>query len=75
VKVNESGRAEFVLGSVGRHRQFTVDPEQKERAIQVMVELASAKPVVRGPRRPRPDAVAAPAKPAVAGAPTEKKQP
>jgi inosine-uridine nucleoside N-ribohydrolase len=71
VEVGGDGRAEFVHSSVGKQRQLLLDPEQKDRVLQTMVELASAKPVVRGPRRPRPAAVAEPAKPAVA----EKKQP
>jgi len=69
-KVSDDGRAEFVYSSVGKHRQFTVDPEQKDRAMQAMVELASAKPVVRAPRRPRNAVATDPAKP-----PAEKKQP
>jgi inosine-uridine nucleoside N-ribohydrolase len=62
VKVGGDGRAEFVHSSVGKHRQFLMDPEQRDRTIQTMVELASAKPVVRAPRRPRPAVVAEPAK-------------
>ena len=68
VQVSDDGRTSFVASAQGRHRYLIVDAAQKDRVTQTYVELASAKPVVRAPRR-RPDAV----KPAAAAAPAEKK--
>ena len=67
VQVGIDGKTTFQASAQGKHRHLIVDAAQKDRVIQTMVELASAKPVVRAPRRPRP-AVADPAKP-----PAEKK--
>lgn len=45
----------FKLSGSGTRRELVFDPEQKDRILKIYVELASAKPVPRKPRRP-PDA-------------------
>ncbi len=55
VSIGEDGRTSFTTSSGGKHRQLSLDPEQKEKVVQAMVELASAKPVIR--LRFRPDAM------------------
>lgn len=42
----------FKLSDSGKRRSLIFDPEQKERIIRAYVEMASAKPVARKPRRP-----------------------
>lgn len=51
ISVAEDGRTTFAAGSNGKHRHLIFDPAQKEKIIQTYIELASAKPVVRAPRR------------------------
>jgi len=45
----------FKISGSGNRRDLIFDPEQKERIIRTYIEMASAKPVPRKPRRP-PDA-------------------
>jgi hypothetical protein len=45
----------FKLSGSGNPRALTLDPEQKERIIRTYIEMASAKPVPRKPRRPPDD--------------------
>jgi hypothetical protein len=68
IQIAADGSTSFSPTAQGKHRQLTMDPAQKDRVIQAYVELASAKPVVRAPRRPRPNVVE-PAKPPVATKP------
>lgn len=42
----------FKLSGSGNRRDLLLDPEQKERIIRTYIEMASAKPVPRKPRRP-----------------------
>jgi inosine-uridine nucleoside N-ribohydrolase len=42
----------FKLSDGGKPRSLILDPEQKERIIRTYIEMASAKPVARKPRRP-----------------------
>ncbi len=60
VQIADDGSSTFTPGSQGKHRHLLLDPAQRDRIIQAYVELASAKPVVRTPRRPRPAADAKP---------------
>jgi hypothetical protein len=53
--VREDGRTAFTPSAGGKHRQLIFDPDQKEKVVAALVELASAKPVIR--MRFRPDAV------------------
>jgi inosine-uridine nucleoside N-ribohydrolase len=66
ITVDNEGRTKFTASANGKHRYISVDPAQKERVVEALVTLASAKPVIRSPRfRPpvekKPEA--APAKP------------
>jgi hypothetical protein len=45
----------FKLSGSGNPRALLLDPEQKERIIRTYIEMASAKPVPRKPRRPPAD--------------------
>lgn len=45
----------FNLSGSGNRRNLILDPEQKERIIRTYIEMASAKPVPRKPRRPPDD--------------------
>jgi hypothetical protein len=45
----------FKLSGSGNRRELILDPEQKERIIRTYIEMASAKPVARKPRRPPDD--------------------
>lgn len=45
----------FKPSGSGNRRALVLDPEQKERIIRTYVEMASAKPVPRKPRRPPDD--------------------
>jgi inosine-uridine nucleoside N-ribohydrolase len=51
IRVLDDGRTRFTPSPEGRHRYLILDPAQKERIIQTFVELASAKPVPKQPRR------------------------
>jgi hypothetical protein len=45
----------FKLSGGGVRRALILDPEQKERITRTYIEMASAKPVPRKPRRPPND--------------------
>jgi hypothetical protein len=45
----------FKLSGTGNPRALVLDPDQKERIIRTYIEMASAKPVARKPRRPPDD--------------------
>jgi inosine-uridine nucleoside N-ribohydrolase len=49
------GDGYFTLSGSGNRSSLVLDPEQKERIIRTYVEMASAKPVPRKPRRPPDD--------------------
>ncbi|HYP07967.1 MAG TPA: hypothetical protein VER03_17175 [Bryobacteraceae bacterium] len=71
ITVDDSGALRFTAGASGKHTYLKVDPAQTEKITKMLVELASAKPVVRQPRRrpgqAKPDpAKVDPAKPAAA---------
>ena len=51
--VADDGRIRFTPGPEGKHRQLVFDPAQKDKIIQLYIELASAKPAGR-PARFRP---------------------
>jgi purine nucleosidase len=57
VAVSDDGRMQFSPGGTGKVRSLTVEPAQKDKAIQAFVEIATAKPVP--PTRFRPPADAA----------------
>lgn len=69
ISISADGHTKFTPTPAGKHRYLIFDPAQKERVLKVYTEMASAKPVVRAPRFPRPaqkkDAVE-PAKPEAA---------
>jgi inosine-uridine nucleoside N-ribohydrolase len=50
ISVSDDGRTKFTTSSTGRHRYLIFDPAQQEKLSKSFTELASAKPVVRGPR-------------------------
>lgn len=54
VTVGDDGSTKFSASADGQHRRLIYDPAQKERILKTYVELASAKPVPRQPRFPRP---------------------
>jgi hypothetical protein len=45
----------FQLSGSGNPRSLVLDPAQKDRIIKTYIEMASAKPVPRKPRRPPND--------------------
>jgi hypothetical protein len=45
----------FKVSGSGKPRSLILDPEQKERIIRAYIEMVSAKPVARKPRRPPDD--------------------
>ena len=53
IEVMDDGRTKFAAAADGKHRYMILDPEKKAAVVDAMVELASAKPVVRQ-RRFRP---------------------
>ena len=53
IEVTDDGRTKFTAAADGKHRYMILDPEKKAAVVDAMVELASAKPVVRQ-RRFRP---------------------
>ncbi len=79
ISVLDDGSTQFSPSAEGKHRYLLVNPEQKERIIQTFIEIASAKPVPRQPRRrPQQDQQqqkpAEPPKPPDAKAPEAKPQ-
>jgi hypothetical protein len=76
VSVADDGRMRFSPASGGRVRSLTVDPGQREQALQAFVEIASDRPV-QPQQRFRPtaaDANSPPDKPTEAKPPVVKKQ-
>ncbi len=55
ISVADDGRTRFAPSASGKHRHLIFDPAQRDRLVQVMTEIASAKPVVRQRRRRPPD--------------------
>ena len=55
MSIGGDGRTAFSASAQGKHNYLVVDPAQKDKVVQTLVELASAKPVIR--MRFRPDAV------------------
>lgn len=53
IEVMDDGSTKFTAAADGKHRYMILDPEKKAAMVEAMVELASAKPVVRV-RRFRP---------------------
>ena len=51
ISVLDDGRTKFTPSAQGKHRYLILDPAQKENIIKTYVELVSAKPVPRPPRR------------------------
>lgn len=51
VSVSDDGSTKFTASDAGRHRYLKLDPAQREKVEQTYVELASAKPVPKLPRR------------------------
>jgi hypothetical protein len=51
ITVVDDGRTKFTPSPGGKHRYLIVDPAQKTRIQQVYVEVASAMPVPKAPRR------------------------
>lgn len=51
ITVLDNGRTKFTPSAGGKHRYLIVDPAQQSQIQQTYVELASAKPVPRMPRR------------------------
>ena len=52
IAVSDDGRTRFAASDSGKHRYLILDPEQKEHIVRTYIEMASAKPVARKPRRP-----------------------
>lgn len=59
IAVLDDGRTKFTPSAKGRHRYLIFDPAQKARLLKDFTEIASAKPVERPQRLPRPAAAAA----------------
>ena len=51
ISVLDDGRTRFSPSSEGKHRYLILDPTQKENILRTYIEIASAKPVPRQPRR------------------------
>jgi hypothetical protein len=52
--VSANGTGSFTPSAAGKHKRILVDPAKKDLVLATYIELASAKPVVRQPRRRRP---------------------
>ncbi|HYL73634.1 MAG TPA: nucleoside hydrolase [Bryobacteraceae bacterium] len=50
IGVLDDGRAKFTASAGGQHRYLIFDPAQGDKLVKSFTELASARPVVRGPR-------------------------
>ncbi len=57
ISVLDDGRTRFTPSANGRHRYLIFDPAQKERILKAYTEIASAKPVEKPQRVPRPNQV------------------
>ncbi len=51
IRVLDDGSAQFTPTPEGKHRHLILDPAQQEAVLKTYIELASAKPVPRQPRR------------------------
>ncbi|MGH9627008.1 MAG: nucleoside hydrolase [Bryobacteraceae bacterium] len=51
IGVLDDGRTNFTPSAEGKHRYLIFDPEQKDRIVKTLTEVASAKPAPRRPRR------------------------
>jgi hypothetical protein len=51
IRVLDDGSAQFAPAPEGKHRHLILDPAQQEAVLKTYIELASAKPVPRQPRR------------------------
>jgi inosine-uridine nucleoside N-ribohydrolase len=51
ISVLDDGRTRFSPSPQGKHRYLILDPAQKENILKTYIEVASAKPVPRQPRR------------------------
>jgi len=51
ISVLDDGRTKFSPSPGGKHRYLILDPTQKENIVKTYIEIASAKPVPRQPRR------------------------
>jgi inosine-uridine nucleoside N-ribohydrolase len=51
ISVLSDGSTKFSASAGGKHRYLILDPSQKEAIIKTYIEIASAKPVPRQPRR------------------------
>ncbi|MGH9832465.1 MAG: nucleoside hydrolase [Blastocatellia bacterium] len=51
IRILDDGSAQFTPTPEGKHRYLTLDPAQQEPVLKTFIELASAKPVPRQPRR------------------------
>lgn len=69
ITVGNDGRTKFTAAATGKHRYLILDPAQKDQVLQTYIELASAKPVPRAPRRRPPQAMEMPKPPAAAATP------
>jgi len=47
IEFSDEGRSSFRAAPGGKHRHLIVEPEQKAKILQTLVEIASAKPVPR----------------------------
>jgi hypothetical protein len=77
IQITDDGAMKFAPGS-GNHHALRLDPAKKDKVMQTLVELATAKPPVPQQRIRRPDAAAAAAdgkKPEVPAKPPEIKAP
>jgi inosine-uridine nucleoside N-ribohydrolase len=54
IQVQDDGRTKFTPSASGKHKYLIADPAQHDRILKVYMEIASAKPVPRPVRIPRP---------------------
>jgi hypothetical protein len=54
ISVLDDGRTRWTPSANGKHRHLIFDPSQKDRIVKTYTEIASAKPVERPQRIPRP---------------------
>jgi hypothetical protein len=52
ISVHDDGKTTFAASAQGKHKYISVDPDKKDKVVQTLVELASAKPVVQQRFRP-----------------------
>jgi hypothetical protein len=54
LSVDDAGKFRFTVGGAANVRSMTVDPAQTDKIIQTYIEVASARPVPRPVKRPKP---------------------